>query len=247
MKTIVLPTAGGNRYRGTLLKSLINIFQQLPVTIKYSQKLIHASSHYECLIDGKPFMFNLSDLPDGIYNPKGHIVLKRTLLKDRSNEGIFPMGPLFSHTNYEYLLTLREQTFSEPTNEYLYSQRIYGNAKKRRSNLGKIIKYTKPMEQTKYWKTAKTYKYNIFLPGANLDVLDRAPSELMFLGCTVMHPKINILFPNFKRLEPEVHYIEISDSGDNIIEKMNKDTSKEAKIFYESAKPENLFKWWTSL
>ena len=69
----------------------------------------------------------------------------------------------------------------------------------------------------------------------------------MFLGCTIMHPKINILFPHFKRLESDVHYIEISKSGDNVLEKMNKDTGEEAKIFYEIAKPENLFKWWTSL
>jgi hypothetical protein len=247
MTIVTLPTAQGNRYRTTLLGYIVSIFEYLPVTIKYSNKLIHASSHYECLIDGKPFMFNLSDLPDMVHNPHNHIVLKRTLLEDRSDEGIFPLGPLFSATNYQYLLNLRKENVPEPINEYLYSQRIYGNATQTRGNLKRKINYTKVTEQKRYWKNARTYKYNIFLPGSNKDVLDRAPSELMFLGCTIMHPKINILFPHFKRLEADIHYIEISHSGEDALDKMMGDTGKEVMEFYEMAKPENLFKWWTSL
>ena len=164
MTVVTLPSAQGNRYRTTLLRYIVNVFQQLPVTIKYSSKLIHASSHYECLIDGKPFMFNLSDLPDMVHNPHNHIVLKRTLLEDRSSEGIFPMGPLFSHTNYKYLLNLRNEDSPKPINEYLYSQRIYGNAVQRRGNLRRKITYTNVVEQKTYWKRARTYKYIFFFP-----------------------------------------------------------------------------------
>ena len=244
---ITVPTPP-HRYYTTLFQYVLNVFKESTVTIKYSNTLIKEIASFECLIDGKPFIFDLSDFSEVRINPSpNHIILKRTLLEDRSEANIFPMGPLFSAENYKTLLRYREIDCPKPVEGYLYCQRIYAGAIERRTALKTKISYSAPISQVEYWEKARTYKYNVFLPGANEYVFDRAPAELMFLGCTVMNPKIEVLFPYFKKLAPDTHYIEISSSGFDAIEKMNRDTGKEAKVFFENMKPENLLKWWTSL
>jgi hypothetical protein len=137
--------------------------------------------------------------------------------------------------------------------EVLYGQRVYGNARARRAALGRIL----PNEDLRfspkeYWHYATQYRYNVFLPGANEYVLDRGPAELMFLGKTIIHPKIEVYFPEGKQMREGVHYVEMDNDGLNILEVIKKcddlsiQTGENAKQFLSCLEPDNLIEWWTS-
>ena|SRR5210317_332575 len=248
---IVFPT-NQSRYYFSHLSYIREIFRYCGATINCQPGLTLEPCVFKCKIDGKDFIFDLSDYEDISYEIKNEIVLKRTIRTIKDN--IYPMGTLMGYYRrgnhsqvFNHLINARNEIYEKP-NDYLYSQRIWGNAFERRGNLKKQIGHVKLQTSPQtYWDYARKFKYNIFLPGANLYVLDRAPSELMFLGNTIMQPKIDILFPNFKKLEAGTHYIEIADDGSDCLEKMAGDTGEAAKEFMSCMLPNNLIKWWTSL
>lgn len=230
-----------------------NILQECNVDISYSSNLFVKDCSFECLINGKSFLFDISDFEEILHRDKNSVIIKRTLLKPQKN--VYPMGPLMGfylrtsnpYKIYKDLLKERETNIT-PFKNYLYNQSIYGGAVKRRGNLAKHIKHERTNLTSKnYWKLAREHKYNIFLPGANTYVLDRAPAELMFMGATIMHPEIKVLFPHFKSLVPNVHYIQIADTGLDCLNNMNYQTGQEAKQFFTDMLPQNLFNWWTSI
>lgn len=249
---VIFPSNYKAKYYYRHIYYIAHIFKYYGADIEFKPNLIIQPTVFKCYIDGKPFIFDLADYEDISYNIKDEIVLKRTLRNNINN--VYPLGCFMGYYNnvsdyriYANLI-LERDIIKNPEEEYLYCQRIFGNATHKREALNNFVGGQKPIKNpVQYWKYAKTFKYNIFLPGANDYVLDRAPSELMFLGCTIMHPKIDILFPEFKKLEAGKHYIEISNTGLDCLEKMKDSTGEAAKDFMQCMLPKNLVNWWTSL
>jgi hypothetical protein len=198
---------------------------------------------FKVFLDNIPVIFDMSDFDFQEYETN-LLVFKRTYTRIEHNK--FPLGPfmVMNHStsiDYESLLALRNIKHKNTKSTY-YNQREFGPNKDKRSLLTKKFGGKKQqLAQTKYWEEACAHKYNIFIPGANDKVLDRAPSELMFLGKTIVHPKISVYFPYFKKPIPNEHYINV-DASISTIPKL--DTGKAAKDFYSLALPKNLTKWW---
>jgi hypothetical protein len=247
---IVFPDSNGARYYHTLYPYVLNVFKAAGCKIEFSNKLWGDACQFIVEIDGKPALFDLSDFEGRV--EKGVPVFKRTLLEKLDNT--YPMGPIlgmYKNINqtapYMDLNELRAAPTIESTEEVLYSQRAYGDATTRRNNLAKILpNQSRNLPARQYWEWACTHKYNVFLTGANHYVLDRAPSELMYLGKTVLYPRIDIFFPEWKRVEAGKHYIEIDLEGKNVLEKLSGDTGEAAKEFMACCEPQNLVEWWAS-
>lgn len=205
-------------------------------------------SVFYVIIDGKKVLFDMSDYPK-IYDVDEPI-LKRTCLEQTAT--VYPMGPfvVFDHSTPNHYKELLNYSYTpeKKTTKFHYNQRNIGNALQRRNKmyetLGLKNRYRKE-NQTNYWKKSLDSSYNPMLPGANLVVLDRSVCEIMYLGATVMHPKIEVLFPYNKKLVPGEHYIEIQHDCSDVLDKMDgTDCGAAAKEFMQCIRPENMVKWW---
>lgn len=245
---VLFPNQQGRYYR-ELHTYVLNVFRANNCDITFSNSLHIEDCVFKCVIEDKEIIFDLSDF-DHIFYKVTAPVLKRTYRRIERN--IYPMGPLqglFSGpedtSTYKDLLALRDKDIKWTKDEIYFSQRAYGAATEKRQNLRKYLNLPEVfVPQKNYLRTALEYRYNVFLPGANSYVLDRAPTELMFLGATILHPPIDIYFPYFQQLKPNMHYIPISDTGLDCREKAIIDTGHRAKDFFSCMTPENLLQWW---
>jgi len=212
-----------------------------------------APATFNVEIDNKPVLFCLQDHNDltvheNIENAPGTVIL-RNYLEDIDN--VYPMGPMMGLVQtdprlYNILINHEVPSPVEYESEYFYNQRAYGAAVERRSKMHALLKTEfVEYEPLEYWTKSLASRYNPLLPGANLYVFDRALAELLYLGATVMHPKIDVVFPYYKKLVAGEHYIEIKHDGSDCLEKMDgTQTGKAAKEFMKCAHPTNLVKWW---
>ena len=239
---IVFPNRWG-KYYNKHVKYIYNVFHAAGYDIQLENLKFIAPGIFPVIIGNKQVIFDMGDFPGIDYN-KTAPIFKRVQLEKEKN--VFPLGPFLclhheSDKDYKYLLSLRNSSIKTKYNKIYYNQRPYGNAKISRTKVYKVLGGSyKPLTQTAYWDRAILYKYNLFIPGASMYTLDRAPSELMFLGKSIIHPKIDIYFPYFKKMQPGVHYNLYEDlySFDNL-----KDTGAEAKKFMQLAEPKNLTRW----
>lgn len=205
---------------------------------------------YYAEIDSKKVLFEMSDVerPDSYYDGVDVPIIQRTITKEGPNR--IPLGPFMcdKHVTLDHYSNLINYDISgiEKKEKFFYNQRLYGWAYHARLKLYKHLgKWLQLVPSEKFWQKSLEAEYNIFLPGANPYVLDRAPSEMLYLGATVMHPKIQVLFPYNKKLIPGEHYIEIAKDGLDCLEKMDgTQTGEAAREFMKCARPENLVKWW---
>lgn len=208
------------------------------------------STSFYLEIDSKKVLFEMSDIerPDSYFDNAEGSVLVRTVTKESPIQ--IPMGPFMcdKHVNIDsyYNLINFDVDNIEKKEKFFYNNRLYGWAYNARLNLYKHLgTWLKKVPPEMFWKQALEAEYNIFLPGANPYVLDRAPSEMLYLGGTVMHPEIKVLFPYYKKLVPGEHYIEIAPDGLDCLDKMDgTHTGEASREFMQCAHPKNLVKWW---
>lgn len=231
------------RYYNKHVKYIYNIFKLAGADISVEPITPIYDAVFKVFLDGIPVIFDMSDFDFEEYQTDLPI-FKRTYTKIEANK--FPLGPfmVLDHTtsvDYETLLALRSLEHRNTECIY-YNQREFGPNKSKRSLLAKRYGTKRGrLPQVSYWEEACRHRYNIFIPGANNTVLDRAPCELMFLGKTIVHPEISVYFPYFKKLVPNEHYLALDATVDPI---PDLETGKAAKEFFSLATPENLTKWW---
>ena len=109
----------------------------------------------------------------------------------------------------------------------LNNQRVFGNAKERRTKVQHLLTSVykkdadfKLTDQITYWKKANNCLVSIHVPGARNDMLDRAQYQMMAFGVCTVSPYLKDILPHGAQFQSGYHYIECKPDYSDLIEKI---------------------------
>ncbi|PHN02213.1 hypothetical protein CRP01_33300 [Flavilitoribacter nigricans DSM 23189 = NBRC 102662] len=177
-----------------------------------------------------------------------------------AHDNLFPFSPVsfYDWQQYHYL---RQQIKYTANGEMILSRQYpHGNALHRRKQVQHLLKdrygalaATERIEQVQFWKEISNSLVSVCVPGARNNILDRGHLQYLAFGACTISPKIITMLPGFRKLIPDVHYIQCSDDYSDLPEKIahcRKDRKRCVEIgrnaqqlFLETSTPPELWKW----
>lgn len=204
---------------------------------------------FELQINNRNFLVNYND--NGMEIEKDGLIPLKFHWKKGDKGFSFP--PI-SFYDWYYFYNVKDSIKYNPMGHISYRQRIYGNAKDRRTFILQFMKdsnlniKTNILPQQDYWKDINNTILGIFVPGQNNNMLDRAQMQYMALGCPTISPFLPEILPFDRSFTPFMCLNDYSDllkiidlisldKGVNELVEYNK------KIFNWSCTPIAIFHW----
>jgi len=209
---------------------LLQIFKEAGVDIELCPNTELDTTHFVIGINNKKVLIDVSDDPKLHPKYKDYDACFKYHVTEHIHDGIknlFPLGAM-SFYNWDNYFELEPQLeYTCNNNIVLNNQRVYANAKERRSKVQNLLKDKygnevdfKLTDQETYWKKTANCLVSVHVPGYRNDILDRGQFQMMaFGGCTIS-PKINTILPYNISLVPGVDYIQCKDDYSDLIEKI---------------------------
>lgn len=249
MFKVIFPQLLDQRYYNIHFTYVLNIFKELDCDI-----LFESLDSFVVTINKRSFLMDYADSTEVV---KANIpVFKFHCVEETDNVFCFPPVSFYNWKQYELL---RSWVKYKAVGALSCRQRVYGNARERRSSLRRLLRGRYPdirMEQVgqlKYLQEVESTFLAVFCPGWCNNMLDRAQFQYMGLGCCTVSPKLPERLPFGKLLLPGVHYVCCKDDYSDVVDLIEYYRSRAGEcieignnakaLFQETAIPRRIGKW----
>lgn len=175
-------------------------------------------------------------------------------------ENTHPLCPVSFHNWDHYFILRKYIEYKCKTDNILSNQRPHHGARKRRKRIQMWLEkrygdmFDSAMTgQIAFWDKINKCLVSVCVPGCRGDILDKGQFQYMAFGACTISPKINLILPNMKEVEPGTHYIECNNRYSDLFEKIEwcRNHRNECvqigrsskKLFYENCTPNAIWQW----
>lgn len=268
---IVLPKEGSNkRYYDNFVGYFRKILDynripyQLEGSVNVGEVVFPTATKFLMLLNGKRIVIDFSDnvihMPDWV-NFDAYFKYHYTKSVQGECSTIYPFAPVSFYDWKKYEVLQKEIEYKCNSNIILNMQRPGGNASKRRNKVRDMLSrcyqelaVLQPKDdQETYWRRINNCLTHVFVPGCRNNMIDRAHLQYLAFGCCTIAPPISDELPYEGVLEPGVHYVQCSETYDDLINKIEwcMDHRKECRKIGENSKalfqrcctPKRLWEW----
>ena len=260
---ILFPRDIGQKYYGAHYKFLLNIFEFMDLDIKLCDLEPSPSGGFVIMIDDKRVLIDFSNFLQPVDEDKDiDIYFKYEYPIDYRGQykNMYPMGKISFHDWGDYFKLREVIKYNCNTDVVLNNQRARHGAQERRLHVRKMLQdeYSGLVDveitgKNEFWEKINSCLASVCVPGQRNDILDRGQFQYMAFGACTLSPRINIVLPYMKPLEPWKHYIKCADDYSDLIEKIEWCKEHRAqcveignnakKLFYETCIPSAIWAW----
>lgn len=186
-------------------------------------------------IDGTVVFIDYSDHLEFFKNSKQYEVYFKFHYTEQHKaiKNMYPIAPISFYDWQEFYNLRKKIKYGTKGNTILNiqtprrSEKRYG-CYERRSRVQFLLKkkyssnavLRREKNQVDFWRRINNCLVSVCIPGARLDILDRGHLQYMAFGCCIIAPPIADLFPYYRKLEPDIHYIQMKSDYSDMIDKI---------------------------
>lgn len=224
---------------------------------------------FSCVVDGQQIIVDYADHSTRDWKRKyPNLPYFKFQTTSSNSRDLIPLGPPMvgvkkagtkGATLREYNNTRYHYRYS-PGHKILCKQLPNGAAVERRNTVHKMLLENFPdtdidanCDQLDFWKAHEDCLAAVCVPGATNNMVDRGHMEMIGLGVCTISPNLYTLFPGYKTLIANKHYIQCRDDYSDLIDIINdlksdpqrcSEVGANARQFYEEVySPEKYWEW----
>lgn len=260
---ILFPRDTGQRYYRAHYAYLLNILKFMNLDVELYEQEFRSVEGFILKVNGKRvlvdfwnFLKLVEDTDDFDTCFKYHYSKEHCGQK----KNVYPIGIISFYDWKQYFELESSIKYNCYTDRILSNQKARMGAKVRRlyvqSMLREMYGHSLDIEITDvvaFWMKINSCLVSVCVPGQRNDILDRGQFQYMAFGACTISPRLNIILPYMKFLEPGVHYIECTEDYSDLIEKIewckgNREMciqigQNAKKLFSETSTPSAIWTW----
>lgn len=259
---IYFPKDVGQKYYSAHYRFLFNLFAFLKLDIELCEPE-PAISGFVIRVGEKRVLIDFGDfleLAEDAHNFDACFKFHYSREYCSRHKNVYPFGPTSFYDWEDYFMLEKQIKYRCNTNLVLNNQKARRGAKYRRRDVRRLleskygnlvdIKITDPLH---FWLKINDCLVSICVPGQREDILDRGQFQQIAFGACTVSPRLNIVLPHMRELEPGVHYVECASDYSDLIDKIEwckdhravcREIGQSAKnLFSETSVPNAIWYW----
>lgn len=259
---IRFPRDIGQRHYGVYYKFLFNLleFMKLDIKLYEPEQTPHG---FVIRIGNKRILIDFNDflkLAENHY--EFDVCFKYHYSREYCGqyENVHPIGTISFHDWEDYFTWGKNINYLCNTDRILNNQKTVKGDAFRRAKIREMLKDkygdlldNKRTDRWAFWKKINDCLVSVCVPGQRKDILDRGQFQYMAFGACTISPRLNIVLPYMKKVEPGIHYIECADDYSDLVEIIELCKHNRAKciqvgqnakkLFSETSVPNAIWQW----